>query len=745
LLKHRKLVSVIATIAFCLTFLAPAFVAPATVEAAGSISALRVPIVKDDTTSAALGTVRVTVPAGSIDVNDTVIFELPDDCEFVSAVDVSGGDNSLEVPTAIGGDANGLYSSGASHLQLVAGTGQAGDSSVQIKAITKQTAETDGVFYIHLGAIKIDKGVEGDLTANFDGPSGFGFPLGSVVVAKTSSDSSVTLTTSSTVTKNDNFTFTLRIREDVAGALKAGTDSLVLTLPDGFEWDETSGAKTLTNVWGADINVTFDVDEDELAIDVATADISTVASAWDVPLKFEVVDESEVKAGDIMAKVKGKSKISPKEIKVGKFGDFGVTVECDDPTEVFAGQLKQEIGDFVIEENISATLIKDRTITLTLPSYAKWTKENTPSGLTFAGISGSEGNVLKYTVNATSSSAADFEFEDFEVALDVTAPGDLVVEIGGNAGVKGEVVVAKIALPVTLKAENATEVKIGSAAQKIADFTITEAVAGGIGDDTGLDYLLLKVPAGCEWAKLPTITVESGDLKLDLDQMTRIKGVGTITTDYYQFIKIPVQRDSNEPSVIKVTDCYVTVDRTVPEGNMTVALLGPAVLQSNGAASAGTYLSGAYTITTNGMFPQTAAIAGAVAAKVVTPAGGDSTVFFYIGSSVYTVGNSTFGMDAAPYIKAGRTYVPVRAMGDALGATTSWDDATKTVTITKGDKSIVLVIGSTIAKVNGADVQMDVAPEIVNPGRTMLPARWVAEGLGYQVFWNQALQQVIIQ
>ena len=88
--------------------------------------------------------------------------------------------------------------------------------------------------------------------------------------------------------------------------------------------------------------------------------------------------------------------------------------------------------------------------------------------------------------------------------------------------------------------------------------------------------------------------------------------------------------------------------------------------------------------------------------------------------------------------------MPVRYLGEALGANVDWDEVTKTVTVTKGDKSVVLVIGSTIAKVNGADVQMDVAPEIVN-GRTMLPARWVAEGLGYAVGWNEVLKQVVVQ
>ena len=67
------------------------------------------------------------------------------------------------------------------------------------------------------------------------------------------------------------------------------------------------------------------------------------------------------------------------------------------------------------------------------------------------------------------------------------------------------------------------------------------------------------------------------------------------------------------------------------------------------------------------------------------------------------------------------------------------------MTITQEDKSIVLVIGSKTAKINGADVELDVAPEIDRNGRTMLPARHVAEALGFQVGWNETLKQVVIQ
>jgi hypothetical protein len=102
-------------------------------------------------------------------------------------------------------------------------------------------------------------------------------------------------------------------------------------------------------------------------------------------------------------------------------------------------------------------------------------------------------------------------------------------------------------------------------------------------------------------------------------------------------------------------------------------------------------------------------------------------------------------MDAAPYIdpNSGRTLVPVRYLGDALGATTAWDAGSQTVTLTSGSATISMVVGSLTLNVNGQTQTLDQAPVIQN-GRTYLPARWVANALGYQVDWNAANRIVII-
>ena len=99
--------------------------------------------------------------------------------------------------------------------------------------------------------------------------------------------------------------------------------------------------------------------------------------------------------------------------------------------------------------------------------------------------------------------------------------------------------------------------------------------------------------------------------------------------------------------------------------------------------------------------------------------------------------------DVAPIIVNGRTYTPARFVAEALGAKVDWNEATRTVTITKGDTSIVLIVDTTTAYVNGEAVKMD-ASAFIADGRTFTPARFVAENLGAQVEWDEATKTVTI-
>jgi len=96
-----------------------------------------------------------------------------------------------------------------------------------------------------------------------------------------------------------------------------------------------------------------------------------------------------------------------------------------------------------------------------------------------------------------------------------------------------------------------------------------------------------------------------------------------------------------------------------------------------------------------------------------------------------------------PQIINGRTFVPLRDLDDALGAQTNWDGKAQIITVSSSVYNISMTIGSTTLDVNGIPQQMDVAPVIIG-SKTFLPARYVAQALGYDVSWDAASQSVII-
>ena len=120
---------------------------------------------------------------------------------------------------------------------------------------------------------------------------------------------------------------------------------------------------------------------------------------------------------------------------------------------------------------------------------------------------------------------------------------------------------------------------------------------------------------------------------------------------------------------------------------------------------------------------------------------------FTIGSTQYTADQQILTMDAAPYIKNSRTFLPLRFVANALGipdADITYNDATQKVTIVDGAAmTIKLSIGSTYLFVNGIPTTMDVAPEII-AGRTFLPISWIAHALGFNATWDAATQTVTL-
>lgn len=100
-----------------------------------------------------------------------------------------------------------------------------------------------------------------------------------------------------------------------------------------------------------------------------------------------------------------------------------------------------------------------------------------------------------------------------------------------------------------------------------------------------------------------------------------------------------------------------------------------------------------------------------------------------------------FKFDIPPVIKEGRTLIPVRAISEGFGAQVDWDGENKIVTIIKGETTITLKLDDRTATVNGEEVELDAAAELMN-NRTVVPLRFIAESLGLKVDWDEEAETI---
>ncbi len=107
------------------------------------------------------------------------------------------------------------------------------------------------------------------------------------------------------------------------------------------------------------------------------------------------------------------------------------------------------------------------------------------------------------------------------------------------------------------------------------------------------------------------------------------------------------------------------------------------------------------------------------------------------------IDGSSLGMEVPPQVRDGRTMVPIRAVAEALGADVSWDQQTRQITLTRAGSIMTMTLDSTLATVDGVPAEMDVAP-YASDGRTLIPARYMAEFFGQKVAWNGEERRVEI-
>lgn len=99
--------------------------------------------------------------------------------------------------------------------------------------------------------------------------------------------------------------------------------------------------------------------------------------------------------------------------------------------------------------------------------------------------------------------------------------------------------------------------------------------------------------------------------------------------------------------------------------------------------------------------------------------------------------------DAKPMNLKGTTFVPFRTASEALDAKVFWNPKEKAVTVTRNGVSVKLFVNSPTAYINGQPYSIEQPASIVD-GTTMVPVRVIGEALGANVKWEPESQSVVV-
>ena len=758
---NKKMINVLATATLVAGVAAPiaALTAPTAIHAASSYTAVNTPsISSNQQDNATLGKAKMSVSQASVAKDATFTITLPKGFSF-SSTDANG--NALK--GAVGATTSASEATYGLGIYVDAGDNKdaAGfpDQPLKVEQLTSNSAKVTFNFdnsldsaevFMNFASINVTGPSNGPVKVSIDAASASGVTSGEVTIANVVSSGQVSLSANDTVSSEDNFTATLKVKEETAGSL--GNNNIKLKLPSGFKWDSAPKDKA-TILIGTAIkpeNVKYSTDGDTLTLSLDK--VSSEQTSFQLPVGFYVDDETSAKEGDVTVSISGNATTDVSSLVVGSYGQIGGGVSVATPTTILAGHDEQKIGDVTIKETVAKSFVKGRTVTLRLPEGARWqsTFDSNNPGSSFSGsmensnglggaevsYTDSDKRTLKLTFNNPNSTtdAGTLKLKNVEVATQPGFTGDLNVEVAGSQGLSGTVKVATVKQAVTLAAASKPTLTIGLGDQQVGDITITEAAKEAFVKKDGSREVILELPTGVRFASTPEVKVTAGDVK-----------VKSVSTDTYGEsnkgrLSFYIDSESATPSTITISAPKLTVDRTVAQGDIVAKLKGSAVSY--------TAYKGATDNTQNWKDNNTAAAEVAIA-TVGTPAPGatKTKAVFTLGSTSYTVNGESKTSDVAAYAENGRTYLPVRYAAEALGVSPQnilFDKATSTVTLIKGDRVAQIKLNTNLLTVNGSVIRMDVKA-VTNKNRTVLPISWVGKALNASINYDATAKTVTVE
>ncbi|MDQ0111106.1 stalk domain-containing protein [Paenibacillus harenae] len=132
------------------------------------------------------------------------------------------------------------------------------------------------------------------------------------------------------------------------------------------------------------------------------------------------------------------------------------------------------------------------------------------------------------------------------------------------------------------------------------------------------------------------------------------------------------------------------------------------------------------------------ALSGATVEAAAAPAAVAATK-----SPLVYVDGKKLTLSASAFAQNGVTFVPMRNIFGALHASVTWEPKTQTIIGRKSNITITLTVGQKTALINGKAVKLDAAP-IVKGGVTFVPVRFISQSLGATVKWDSAANTIRI-
>lgn len=331
---------------------------------------------------------------------------------------------------------------------------------------------------------------------------------------------------------------------------------------------------------------------------------------------------------------------------------------------------------------------------------------------------------------------------ELPITIKANQAGDVVLNLEGAGIEETELVIAEALAPIEAEIEVA-DVRIGLQEQAAPDIIITELVKGAL--EEGEDLTVSFANDFGFYFDDADVEVIDGDLEIDEDNIDvddqlitiPVKAISTEPSKI-KISNITMTLDRNVPEgpfKVKIGGSALI------ENNYDVANTSPAAYYDLSELPEDYYNKHFTGSVVSEVFANVVTRAGGVVASEAKFVIGEATYTVLMGGKYEEKVMDTAAFIENGRTMLPVRYV-AEALG-VSDQNIVWNGEARTVTIFKDARVVQLTIDNDVMMVNGVPVQMDSAA-IIRAGRTFLPVRFVAQALNADIAWDAATRTVTI-